>query len=117
VEHVIFVVGRRFTMHVVRRKVADQREAELLLREWRSGHEKFPDFCADRGVDGRSLRCWRINLDRRHAPAVRLVEVTPRAVVAVRSTYRVIVGEMTVELDDAFREDTLARLLEVVGRC
>ena len=104
-------------MHVVRRRVADQGDAERLLEEWQSGRQKFKDFCADRGVDGRSLRCWRINLDRRHAPAVRLVEVTPRAATAVRSTYRVIVGEVTVELDDAFREDTLARLLEVVGRC
>jgi len=108
-------------MHVARRKVADQVDAEKLLSEWQDGDVEFLDFCADRGVDGRSLRCWRMNLDRRAgsrpSPTVRLVEVTPRMAAPVRSTYRVIVGDLTVEVDDAFRADTLVRLLDVVGRC
>lgn len=106
-------------MPVAKRKVADQEEAEGLLNEWQDGDLEFLDFCADRGVDGRSLRCWRMNLDRRGARSnpVRLVEVTPKTAAPVRSTYRVIVGEVTVEVDDAFRGDTLLRLLDVVGRC
>lgn len=52
-------------MHVARRKVTGQEDAEALLSAWQEGSLAFRDFCADRGVDGRSLRCWRINLNRR----------------------------------------------------
>jgi hypothetical protein len=109
-------------MYMARRKVVDREDAEDLLDAWQEGNLEFRDFCADRGVDGRSLRCWRTNLERREAPrpssAVRLVEVTPRtAPVRSTSTYRVIVGDVTVEIDDAFCGDTLLRLLDVVGRC
>ena len=50
---------------------------------------------------------------------LRLVEVTAKAEAERRGTYRVVLGlgSAAVEVDDNFREDTLARLLAVVGRC
>ena len=108
-------------MYVARRKVADRDDAEALLGAWQEGTLAFQEFCAERGVDGRSLRCWRLNLERsgalRTASPVRLIEVTPRRSAPIRSTYRVIVGDVTVEVDDTFQEDTLLRLLDLVGRC
>jgi len=53
---------------------------------------------------------------------VRVVEVVPAVRVAPSpgaetARYRVVVGQLTVEVDDHFREDTLARLLDVVRSC
>jgi hypothetical protein len=49
---------------------------------------------------------------------VGLVELTVgKALARPASVYRVVVGDLAVEVDDAFREDTLARLLQVMSRC
>lgn len=78
------------------------------------------DFCRARGVDGRSLNCWRHNLQRgqRRAspPGLRLVELATSRPPSRPALYRVLVGEFEVEVDDDFRDDTLAPLLAVVGR-
>ena len=40
------------------------------------------------------------------------------ALPAAQASYRLLVGDVTIELDDAFREDTLSRLLDVMeARC
>ena len=85
-----------------------------------------------RGLDGRSLNCWRRNLGRAggRAPvrgagrgsAMRLVEVVARSKAPVEparpsARYRIVVGGMAVEVCDDFHEDTLARLLDVVRSC
>lgn len=105
-----------------RRKVVDHDDAEELLDAWDASGIEFRAFCARVGVDGRSLQCWRQNLGRRgqRAEAPRVVELVrprrgdDRGPVA---TYRVVVGGIIVEIGDGFREDTLERLLAVVGRC
>lgn len=108
-------------MVIGRRKVHDHDDAEELLDEWEASGLEFRTFCARSGVDGRSLQCWRQNLGRRQASAA-----LPHVVELVRpgrpapkgaATYRVVVGDVAVEVGDAFREDTLARLLAVVARC
>lgn len=109
-------------MNTMRRKVEDRADAVGLLRQLEASGLDIPEFCSERGIDGRSLQCWRTNLRRsgwvRPRAEVRLVELTAAAArPAVAATYRVVVGEFAVEVDDAFREDTLARLLGVVGRC
>jgi len=45
---------------------------------------------------------------------VRLVEV---ATTQLPTTYRVVVGELAIEVNDGFRDDTLARLLAVARLC
>lgn len=99
-----------------RRKVRDNADARELLREWQHSDLELSDFCEGRGVDGRSLNCWRINLGVRRRSshgALRLVEVvgTPPA---RHAAYRVILGDVVVQVDDDFRDDTLARLLRIV---
>ena len=99
------------------RKVASRTEAEALLADWRAEGGDFKRFCRVRGLDGRSMQCWRMNLDRRSEPRpVRLLELTvPRP--ARPPVYRVVVGRFTVEVGDDFHEDTLGRLLDLVAAC
>ncbi len=104
-------------MAASRRKVRDENDARALLGEWEVSGLELRDFCELRGVDGRSLNCWRLNLGGRERPAgpLRLVELVgppPR-----HAEYRVAVGDLVVHVDDDFRGDTLARLLRVVASC
>jgi hypothetical protein len=110
-------------MGAARRKVVDRADAEQLLDEWELGAEDLPAFCARVGVDGRSLHCWALNLGRlpreERRSDIGLVELAVRGATPARDAvvYRVVVGDLAVEVDDGFREDTLARLLRVVARC
>jgi hypothetical protein len=109
-------------MAAVRRKVVDYDDAQELLDDWEASGMDFRAFCARVGVDGRSLQCWRQNLGRREAPAagprlVELVRPAPGGEIKAAATYRVVVGDIAVEVGDAFRDDTLTRLLAVVVRC
>ena len=99
------------------RKVASRTEAEALLADWRAEGGEFKRFCRERGVDGRSMQCWRMNLDRRpESRPVRLLELTlPRP--ERPAVYRVVVGRFTVEVGDDFSELTLGRLLDLVAAC
>jgi len=102
------------------RKVADRSDAEALLASWQESGLGLAEFSRSEGVDGRSLHCWRLNLRRQKqapqqpAPRLRLVEL---ALPAHQARYRVIVDDLQIEIGDDFREDTLARLLRVVGAC
>ena len=103
-------------MEATRRKVADHAEAEELLSQWRISGLGLGEFSRALGVDGRSLSCWRPKLARRKAPdkELRLVElqVPPRT-----ARYRIDIDGILIELDDDFRDETLARILKIVSRC
>lgn len=101
---------------MARRKISGEAEAVALLGEWRSESVDFKVFCRERGIDGRSLQCWRMNVARREPETVRLLELTLPGEETV-ARYQVHVGDYTVEVDDHFREQTLTRLLAAVGRC
>ena len=109
-------------MATTRRKVMSRGEALELLGELDASGQALPAFCSERGLDGRSLQCWRLNLMKRSQPTkppsprgLRLVEL---ALPAAQSRYRLLGGDVTIEVDDAFREDTLSRLLDVMeSRC
>ena len=104
-------------MAVHRRKVRDEDDAWELLDEWEASGLELRDFCEQRGINGRSLNCWRLNLGAREPePTLRLVEVVT-AQPAHKAEYRVAVGDVVVQVDDDFRDDTLARLLRVVSAC
>ena len=117
---------------MTRRKIRDHNEAAELLEALETSGQSAADFCRARGLDGRSLNCWRINLQRDGAPpqrdgappqrddgpalgGLRLVELA--AARPEPAVYRIVVGGIEVEVDDHFREDTLARLLAVVAAC
>lgn len=107
-----------------RRKVRDEREARGLLDELQGSGLGMPEFCARVGVDGRSLNCWRVNLERRDgvdkavtAPpsSVRFLEVVGVRPPTRRAVYRLRLGRVLIEVDDDFEEDTLGRLLTVAS--
>ena len=101
------------------RKVMGREEALALLSELASTGESLVQFSRRRSVDALSLRCWKLNLSRgAHRPEggpLRLMEVVLPP--AGPSRYRVLVGDVAVEVEDDFKEATLARLLAVVRAC
>ena len=106
-------------MSVQSRKVKGREEALALLSELASTGESLVQFSRRRSVDARSLRCWKLNLSRSghqlDAGPLRLMEVALPP--AGPSRYRVLVGDLAIEVDDDFQEATLARLLAVVQSC
>lgn len=104
-------------MAVHRRKVQDEDDAWELLDAWEASGLELRDFCERRGIDGRSLNCWRLNLrPREPAPTLRLLEVVgPQP--TRKAEYRVVVGDVVVQVDDDFCDATLTRLLRVVAAC
>ena len=102
------------------RKVRDHEDAVELLDALERSGRSLVDFCRARGVDGRSLNCWRHNLQRGRgasSPGLCLVELATSRPPSRPPLYRVLLGEFEVEVDDDFRNDTLARLLAVVAAC
>ncbi len=107
-----------------RRKVRDEQEARVLLEELRSSGLGMVEFCARAGVDGRSLNCWRFNLERKGAgdvgvtpppAAMRFLEVVGVQPPARRAVYRLRLSRVVIEVNDDFDEDALGRLLSVVS--
>lgn len=96
-----------------RRKVRDAHEAAELLAAQANSGLSMSAWCASEGIDGRSLSAYRSRL-----PAVRLLELAvPAPEASGSSVYRLVVADVVVEVDDRFRADTLARLLDVVRAC
>ena len=100
---------------MTRRKVRDHHEAAELLGALEASEQSLTEFCRARGLDGRSLNCWKRNLGRETAPAQRGLRLVELAVARAHpAVYRIVVDGIEVEVDDQFREDTLSRLLSVV---
>jgi len=106
-----------------RRKVHDERDAQALLMELEHSGLELSAFCAVQGIDGRSLNCWRHNLGDRtghrlSSQALRLVEVVAMENdLAPPAAYKLSIGGVCIEVDDHFRDATLARLLRVAATC
>ncbi len=114
-----------------RRKVNDREEAQHLVAELAASGDQLSPFCRRRGIDARSLNCWQRNLSRGYASAaaiprpMRIVElVTASAAHASapapstpRPRYRMAVNDVTIEVNDDFADQTVARLLELVRSC
>jgi hypothetical protein len=104
-------------MAAVGRKIRDRAEAIELLSTWEASGERMSTWCQERGLNWYSLsthRNWLRAEQRGHA-TVRMVEVEVDAPIA--TTYRIDLGGVVVEVDDNFRDDTLRRLVDVLGAC
>lgn len=100
------------------RKVRDENEARSILMDAESRNLEPGDVASERGVDRRSLQAWRMTLKRagRVPEQAGMVELVTFPT-AEPTVYRVLVGDMAVELDDQFQEGTLRRLLGVLRAC
>jgi hypothetical protein len=111
------------------RKIRDEAEAQQYLLAARRSGVSIVDWAGSRGVDGRSLRAWVINLGRRTGAArarsrrparsalVELVPVRPRGGVTGTARYVVDVGAGRVEFDDGASMTTLRRVIEALRSC
>ena len=117
------------------RKIEDEREARAFLKAAKSAGVPLKAWARARGIDGRSLNAWRINLARRGTdrtattpwtrsagamvlrPRRALVELVPAAPTTTAPRYAVHVGGLQVEVGDDFDPVTLRRLVEVLRAC
>jgi len=111
------------------RKVTGEREARRLLSAVHKSGQTIGEWVRGRGIDGRSLRAWQVNLGRRgttqprrsgsgsraRATSRQLVEIVSASRVEAR--YSVRVGAATVEFGDDFAESTLRRVVAVLRSC
>lgn len=119
-----------------RKKIESEHEARRCLAAVELAGGDIGQWARAHGIDGRSLRAWRLNLGRRGTSASRrrrtraaqdtrtrgLVELVPtalaRAVPASRaSPYVLDVDGARVEFGDDFSESTLRRIIGVLRSC
>lgn len=102
------------------RMVRDEADARECLASVAASKQSRGDWARANGVDGRSLYLWSLRLPPVPAepPAeLRLVELVARSVPRLPARYTVRVGELGIEVDDAFDDDVLRRLISVVASC
>lgn len=118
----------------VGRKIEDEREALRCLRAMEREGLSAGEWARAHGIDGRSLRAWKMNIGRRGAPVRRrklrpkaggarhaLIELVPAATPAVHGagagSYVLEVGGARVEFGDDVSVATLRRVLEALRSC
>ena len=116
------------------RKIEDEREAVRCLRAAERAGLSAGEWGRAHGIDGRSLRAWKMNIERRGArvrrrkrrPKVQraahaLVELVPAAAHSARGAgegrYVLEVGGARVEFGDDVSAATLRRVLEALRSC
>ena len=116
-----------------RRKIRDEDDARACLKAVEAAGGDLRAWARAQGVDGRSLNTWRQNLARREGAGMRrsdtastlvrrsaplqLVELVPTDPLRAGALYVVRVGDLELELDDGFRDETLRRLVGVLRSC
>jgi hypothetical protein len=118
----------------VGRKIEDEREAVRCLRAAEHAGLSTGEWARANGIDGRSLRAWKMNIGRRGAsvrprkqrrkrasPRHALIELVPAATSAVQETgagrYVLMVGGARLEFGDNVSVATLRRVLEALRSC
>ena len=106
-----------------RRKVPNAETAQLWLEAARRSGLTRVEWCAQAGVDARSLQAWRVTLERRAArPPLQFVEVVARADARVAPPpapppLRVQLLDVVIEVKAGFNTHALAEVLRVVRAC
>ena len=91
-----------------------QDEAPELLADWRTSWWPLPKWCAENGVEGRSLRYWGFRLPQ--PAAIRLVEVA-RPGRATPEPLQLTLDGVVVDMPDGVNGQTFARILAAMGTC
>ena len=113
------------------RKIEDESEARRCLLAAKRGGLSAGEWARARGIDGRSLHAWQMNLERRGAPALTrrrkprvaraaraLVELVPAVTRSGASgRYVLEVDGARVEFGDDASVATLCRVLEALRSC
>jgi hypothetical protein len=104
-------------MATERRGVRDEADARACLEDMARSGMTLKAWANANGVDGRSLQAWVMTLSRRARSATRFVELVAEVPTRPIARYVVRLGDVAVEVDDHFHDDTLGRLLAVVAAC
>ena len=116
------------------RKIKDETDARRCLMAAERGVLSLGQWARERGIDGRSLRAWQVNLARRGttrarpqrrvsaaAPARGLVELVPVTTPGRAGTsgarYVLEVAGARLEFGDDCSATTLRRVLEALRSC
>jgi len=117
------------------RKVASVEEARRLLQRWERSGEAMSTWCRRHGINRYSLSAYKgwtrrgglefveVELiEEVSEPVEEVVEPVGKPQSAFAQTegsvYRIeLGGELSIEVTDGFREDTLRRLIGVVASC
>ena len=107
------------------RKIRDERDALACLRAIERSGKTLREWSHAHGVDGRSLRAWRTNLERRERSGGArprragrgIVEVVARPGAMVAARYVLSVGEVSVTFSDDFSAETLGRVVGLLRSC
>lgn len=104
------------------RKIVDERDARACLSALARSAEPLRAWARRNGIDGRSLRAWKINLSRSTTALAKrstthLVELVPAPTPAITRRYMVRVGVGAIEVADDFDPGTLRRIIEVLRSC
>ena len=113
------------------RKIEDENEARRCLLSVKRSGQSAGEWARARGIDGRSLHAWQMNLERggsgrarqrkrKTARALRsLVELVPAGpvVAATGGRYILEIGGARVEFGDDVSVGTLRRVLEALRSC
>ncbi len=106
------------------RKIRDALDAHACLDAAKAAGLAPRDWARQHDLDARSLHMWRVLLARRasrdSAPpssGPRLVELVPAPLSRPQSRFVLHIAGVIVELDDDFREESLARLVRVLRAC
>ncbi len=110
------------------RKIEDEFEARACLGEAARSGERIGAWARARGIDGRSLHAWHVNLSRGRGRGRRqeetesprrtaLVELVPTPASSSSRRYAISVGGVCVEFGDDFEDETLRRVLGVLRSC
>ena len=104
------------------RKIRDRGDALACLSEWRRRGDDLGTWSRAHDIDGRSLSCWRLNLEGGRAGlgtcgSAELVELVPTERLRPVARYTVRVEGVEIEVGDDFEAATLERILGVVAAC
>ena len=118
-------VRRDAEVQVAARKIEDEADAQRCFRAAQRAGQTAGQWGRAHGVEGRSLRVWQVDLERRLQPTSRartgsaLVELVPRAsdTIADQARYVLELGGARVEFGDDVSVATLRRALEALRSC
>ena len=106
------------------RKIRDEADARRCLRAVAGAGGDAVGWARTHDVDARSLRAWRMNLERRGTGrrpdrALQVVELVAAATTATKppARYLLAVGDVQVEFDDDCSGATLTRIVQALRAC
>jgi hypothetical protein len=105
------------------RKIWGERDARACVKAAKAAGLSLGAWARTHGVDGRSLHAWSVNLGLAASSASAtsvtptLIELVPPPGARAAARYQVRVGDVAVEVDDDFADESLARIVRVLRTC